>query len=59
MIKIKKAKKFKIKILIMFFLNKEIRKNAPDYDSVIKVNNKIYVIDDLFKEYDELLNKIK
>ncbi len=40
-------------------LVKEIRKNAPDYDSVIKVNNKIYVIDDLFKEYDELLNKIK
>ncbi len=35
----------------------EIRKDNPDYDAVIKVNNKIYVIDDLFKEYDKLLSK--
>ena len=37
----------------------ELRKENPEYDAIIKVNNKIYVIDDLFKEYDELLSKSK
>ncbi len=37
----------------------DVRKEDPNYDAVIKVNNKIYVIDDLFKEYDELLGKAK
>ncbi len=37
----------------------DLRKENHDYDAVIKVNNKIYVIDDILKEYDELLSKVK
>lgn len=40
-------------------LVKEIRNEDKFYNSSIKVNNKIYTIDDLFAEYTKLLNKVK
>lgn len=40
-------------------LVKELRKEAPDYNVIITINNKIYTVDDLLDEYNKLLSKVK